>query len=161
MGNLTKSKERVRKHAEVFTPIRIVRQMIDLVENEESCVDVWELGKTWMEPACGNGVFVGEIVRRKLSRCESIGQGIDALKDVYAVDIQSDNVQQARCQALGQFAVWCLYAGFDVTRETLHSASEIIERNIIGGDFLKPETVVIYDWKACRETRLSDCMDDA
>lgn len=161
MGNLTKSKERVRKHAEVFTPIRIVRQMIDLVENEESGSDVWAPGKTWMEPACGNGVFVGEIVRRKLSRCESVRQGLDALKDVYAVDIQRDNVQQARCQALGQFAVWCLDAGFCVTRKTLHAASEIIDRNIIEGDFLKPETVVIYDWKADRETRLSDCMYDA
>lgn len=144
MGNLSKSKERVRKHAEVYTPIHIVQKMIDLVEQEESGEDVWSIGKTWMEPACGNGVFIGEIVRRKLSQCTDAGSAISALKDVYAVDILPDNVQQARCQALGQFVFWSLKARIACD---FGEALMIIETNIICGDFLKPETIMIYDWK--------------
>lgn len=158
MGNIIKSKERVKKHAEVFTPIHIVKKMIDLVEQEESDKDVWAIGKTWMEPACGNGVFIGEIVKRKLSRCESSKQGFEAMKDVYAIDIQQDNVEQARCQAMGQFVVWCTTKGFEINTSFLKRVFNIIEKNFVVGDFLKPETITIYDWKADCEMSLSECM---
>lgn len=158
MSNITKSKERVKKHAEVFTPIHIVKKMTDLVEQEESDKDVWAIGKTWMESACGNGVFIGEIVKRKLSRCETVDQGLKALCDVYAIDIQADNIQQAQCQVLGQFVQWCVIHDFIVDKAKLDVACHVIKKNVIVGDFLKPETIMIYDWKAGREITLSECM---
>lgn len=158
MSKIVKSKQRVKKYGEVFTPIHIVKKMIDLVEQEESDKDVWTIGKTWMEPACGNGVFIGEIVRRKLHMCSSLEQGASALKDVYAIDIQQDNVEQARCQAMGQFVVWCTTKGFEVNTSFLKHVFSIIEKNFVVGDFLKPETITIYDWKADCEISLSECM---
>lgn len=144
MSRLTKTKERIRKNAEVYTPIHIVNKMVDLVEQEDNGVDVWTIGKTWLEPSCGNGVFVGEIVRRKLSRCHDSKSAIDSLKDVYAVDILPDNIQQARCQALGQFVFWSLNQKIQCD---FREALKVVEMNIICGDFLKPETIMIYDWK--------------
>lgn len=147
MGRLTKSKERVRKHAEVFTPIHIVQQMVDLIEKEETGEDVWALGKTWLEPSCGNGVFVGEIVRRKLEHCHGICAGVAAMRDVYAIDIQADNVEQAKAQAMGQFIRWTVKRGFNVIFSDIDSVNDTLDKNFVVGDFLKPETIELYDWK--------------
>lgn len=144
MSRTTKSKERIKKNAEVYTPIHIVKSMIDVIEQEDCGEDVWAIGKTWLEPSCGNGVFIGEIIRRKLSKCSNAKEAIEALKDVYAVDILPDNVQQARCQALGQFVFWALKERISCD---FGEALMIIETNIICGDFLKPESIMIYDWK--------------
>ena len=88
MSNIIKSKERVKKHAEVFTPIHIVKQMMDVINAEDEGSDPYSSGKTWLEPACGNGVFVGEIVKRKPSKCSSVDEALNMLKDVYAIDIE-------------------------------------------------------------------------
>ena len=147
MGRLTKSKERVRKHAEVFTPIHIVQQMVDLIEKEETGEDVWALGKTWLEPSCGNGVFVGEIVRRKLEHCYGLCAGVSAMRDVYAIDIQADNIEQAKCQAMGQFVRWTCRYELLLLPDDIRLVNDILDRNFIVGDFLKPETIELYDWK--------------
>ncbi len=54
-----KSKARVRKLAEVYTAEREVCAMLDLVPE-------FSLKQTFLEPACGNGNFLIEILRRKL-----------------------------------------------------------------------------------------------
>lgn len=156
MGNLSKSKERVRKHAEVFTPIHIVREMIDLIEQEDNGEDPWAIGKTWLEPSCGNGVFVGEIVRRKLEHCLDIYSGIAAMRDVYAIDIQADNVEQAKCQAMGQFVRWACRNGYFVTSDDLFPVNEALYRNFVIGDFLKPETIKLYDWELNKYVTLKE-----
>lgn len=156
MSNLIKSKKRVKEHAEVFTPIHIVRKMIDMINLEDDGSDPYSYGKTWLEPACGNGVFVGEIVQRKLSKCGSVDEALNMLKDVYAIDIQPDNVQQARCQAVGQFVAWAVTSGFVVEHSAARSAVDIVAQNIVVGDFLKPETVVLFDWKENKWKRLSE-----
>lgn len=156
MSRTTKSSERIKKNAEVYTPIHIVKQMVDLVEQEDSGSDVWAIGKTWLEPSCGNGVFVGEIVRRKLMQCSDLKSGISALKDVYAVDILPDNVQQARCQALGQFVFWALKQRIP---SDFVEALMVVETNIVCGDMLNPETVMIYDWKTHEAHSLKSMME--
>ena len=57
----TKSKERVAEHGEVFTAEREVKAMCDLVQN--MCEDY---SKRFLEPACGDGNFLAEILTRKL-----------------------------------------------------------------------------------------------
>ena len=57
-----KSKTRVANHGEVFTDDREVNAMLDLVKQETERID-----SRFLEPACGDGNFLAEILRRKLS----------------------------------------------------------------------------------------------
>lgn len=86
MNELTKS-ERVRKYGEVFTPQWIVDKMCDDLPE-----DAFEPERTFLEPACGEGVFVCEILRRKFSSCKRREDFSTALASVYAMDIQQRNV---------------------------------------------------------------------
>ena len=61
MTKQVKSRERVAEHGEVFTADREVNAMLDLVKQETERVD-----SRFLEPACGDGNFVAEILRRKL-----------------------------------------------------------------------------------------------
>lgn len=88
---LTKSPERVRKFGEVFTPKEIVERMCDMLEAEAP--DAFEPERTFLEPTCGEGAFVVEILRRKFARCKTPSDYRTALKSVYAMEIQADNVQ--------------------------------------------------------------------
>jgi len=57
-----KSKERVADHGEVFTAEREVNAMLDLVKHETERIE-----SRFLEPACGTGNFLLEILSRKLS----------------------------------------------------------------------------------------------
>lgn len=59
--NQVKSKKRVADHGEVFTNEREVNAMLDLVKHETERID-----SRFLEPACGNGNFLAEVLRRKL-----------------------------------------------------------------------------------------------
>ena len=56
-----KSKKRVEERGEVFTNEREVKAMCDLVSYETNRID-----SRFLEPACGDGNFLAEILRRKL-----------------------------------------------------------------------------------------------
>ena len=58
----TSQKERVKKFGEVFTPEWMVRKMCD--ELEENSPGAFDIDSTFLEPTCGDGVFVEEILRR-------------------------------------------------------------------------------------------------
>ncbi len=58
---LVKSKQRVADHGEVFTPGWMVEAMLDLVKGETERID-----SRFLEPACGNGNFLVQILRRTL-----------------------------------------------------------------------------------------------
>ena len=61
-----KSRERVQQHGEVFTNEREVNAMLDLVKHETERID-----SRFLEPACGDGNFLAEILRRKLQVCRN------------------------------------------------------------------------------------------
>ena len=61
MARQVKSKQRVTDHGEVFTADREVNAMLDLVKQETERVD-----SRFLEPACGDGNFLAEILHRKL-----------------------------------------------------------------------------------------------
>ena len=63
---LIKSKERVANHGEVFTPAWMVEAMLDLVKGETERID-----SRFLEPACGDGNFLVQVLRRKLAAVES------------------------------------------------------------------------------------------
>ena len=56
------SRQRVADHGEVFTAEREVKAMCDLVKNETERIE-----SRFLEPACGQGAFLIEILRRKLA----------------------------------------------------------------------------------------------
>ena len=61
-----KSKQRVADHGEVFTSERDVNSMLDPVEQE-----ILKIESRFLEPACGDGNFLNEILRRKLAVIEA------------------------------------------------------------------------------------------
>ena len=88
---LTK-KERIRKYGEVFTPDHVIREMCDMLEKENP--GCFEPERTFLEPTCGDGAFVAEILRRKFERCTCRTDYTVSLISVYAMEIQEDNVQK-------------------------------------------------------------------
>lgn len=95
-----KSRERVRNHGEVFTAEREVKAMCDLVKEETERID-----SRFLEPACGDGNFLAEILRRKLAVCERrYGKSqadwekfsFLAMTSIYGIDILADNVEACR-----------------------------------------------------------------
>ena len=82
----TKSKERIRDHGEVFTAEREVKAMCDLVKDETERID-----SRFLEPACGDGNFLAEILTRKLA----------VVRKKYGkshLDYEKNAVQAARCR---------------------------------------------------------------
>lgn len=66
--------------------------MCDMLEKESP--DAFEPDKTFLEPTCGDGVFVCEILRRKFARCKRRADYTTAISSVYAMEIQEDNVRK-------------------------------------------------------------------
>ena len=92
-----KSRERVAERGEVFTAEREVNAMLDLVKQETERID-----SRFLEPACGTGNFLAEILRRKLEvvrrqyqkqLSELELQATIALSSIYGIDIMKDNVE--------------------------------------------------------------------
>ena len=143
---LIKSRKRVRDHGEVFTPDWLVRDMCDLVAAQ--CTDV---GARFLEPACGDGNFLVEILRRKLdvARAEAGGrndtarfrrEAFRALTSLYGIDILPDNVSACRANLL---RTWREAFGVDVFlrrrfRVYRRAASAVLRRNIVWGNSLDP-----------------------
>ena len=95
-----KSKDRVANHGEVFTNIREVNAMLDLVKDETHRID-----SRFLEPACGTGNFLIEVLRRKLevvesrykkSKIEFERYSILALSSIYGIDILEDNLKECK-----------------------------------------------------------------
>lgn len=73
-----KSKKRVAEHGEVFTAEREVKAMCDLVAQECDRID-----SRFLEPACGDGNFLAEILTRKLTTVKKLyNQTRMTLKDI-------------------------------------------------------------------------------
>ena len=113
-----KSKERVRERGEVFTAAREVNAMLDLVKDETENID-----STFLEPACGDGNFLDEVLRRKLAVCKKrYGKSAAdyekmsflACTTLYCVDIMADNVERCRERL---FETW--EASFGATHRTV------------------------------------------
>lgn len=125
---IIKSKERVKRFAEVYTPKHIVKDMCDLIPSE-----IWEdIDSTFLEPCCGNGNILAEIAEKKFERCTNADDGLRALRSIYGIDIQADNVLESRTRLLSLYN-----ARFNAPPCKLLSAAEIVGKNIWIGDSLE------------------------
>lgn len=102
-----KSKQRVQERGEVFTNEREVKAMCDLVKDETERIE-----SRFLEPACGDGNFLAEIVTRKLavvskrygkSETDWEKYSVLAMSSVYGVDIMPDNAQECRARPRAPF----------------------------------------------------------
>lgn len=123
---LIKSKKRVKDFGEVFTPKHIVQDMCSLIPHE-----MYSVEKTFLEPACGNGNFLVEILERKLKNCHNDKDVRIAASSIYGIDIQEDNVIEARQRLNNLVQKYFPQVG----------CMDIFSKNIVVGDFLRPETV--------------------
>lgn len=125
---LIKSKQRVSDFGEVFTPAHIVKDMCDLVPEE-----MWtSIDTTFLEPACGTGNFLVEILERKFKLCKSWEDGLRALKSIYGMDIQADNVEEAKGRLFEMYIKQ--YPKSPAVSGLI--AAQILENNIVCGDFI-------------------------
>ena len=152
------SKKRVAAHGEVYTAKREVNAMLDLVKEETKRID-----SRFLEPACGTGNFLTEILERKLRRVESRYRksqleyernAVLAVSSIYGIDKLKDNVVECRKRLFGIFnqKYSSLYKrrAKDACRKTVEF---ILDRNIIQGDALTlktvaddPEPIVFSEW---------------
>lgn len=127
MAEQIKSKQRVAEHGEVFTAEREVNAMLDLVKQETERID-----SRFLEPACGNGNFLVEILRRKILLVHSEVELVQAVGSIYGIDIMHDNVQECRDRLLG---VITKHYG-KLEGELLATIQHVLKRNILWGDAL-------------------------
>ena len=141
MNTQTKSKQRIREYGEVFTNEREIKAMCDLVKDETERID-----SRFLEPACGDGNFLAEILTRKLevvkrkykkSTLDYEKNAVLAISSVYGVDIMQDNVLACRDRL---FKLWdkeykavCKKDCNDQTREAVKF---ILTKNIVCGNAL-------------------------
>lgn len=149
---LVKSKQRVADHGEVFTPAWMVEAMLDLVEEETERID-----SRFLEPACGSGNFLVEVLRRKLaavelkygkSEFEKGRYALLGLMCIYGIELLEDNVAECRDNLLEIFAE---YLGLDGSEDLYQAAAHVLSQNLIHGDALTMltstgEPVTFAEW---------------
>ena len=141
MSPQVKSRQRVADHGEVFTAEREVKAMCDLVKQETERID-----SRFLEPACGDGNFLAEILTRKLavvtkkykkSAYDWERYSLLALGSIYGVDLLADNAQICRERL---FTIWekeyKAVCKKDCNDETGASAKYILSKNIVCGNAL-------------------------
>lgn len=134
---LVKSKQRVKDAGEVFTPRWVVRDMLDLDEIKDMS---FELDTTFLEPACGNGNFIIQILVRKLMSVSAEAFDIDVARSVasiYGVDIAEDNVKETRARMMNAIKHFYADNKMKLSREVECSIWYILYRNIILGNTLE------------------------
>lgn len=149
---LVKSKQRVADHGEVFTPSWMVNDMLDLVKDESERIDARVL-----EPACGEGAFLQEVLRRKLTTCQArYGKNefernhyaLLGLMCIYGIELLEDNAQICRDNL---HAIFVDFLGPDAKPEWTQAAQVVLKTDIVQADALtmtlpSGEAITFAEW---------------
>ena len=134
---LVKSKQRVADHGEVFTPAWMVEAMLDLVKDESQRID-----SRFLEPACGSGNFLVQVLRRKFAAVElKYGKSdferrhyaLLALMCIYGIELLPDNITECRANLLDIVAE---YLNLDSVDDLYLAAGHVLSLNLVHGDAL-------------------------
>lgn len=160
---LIKSVVRVKDFGEVFTPPKTVKIMLDQPEIKEKIMD---LTATFFEPAAGEGVFLVELLKRKMCVAEKRSESkkdygencLIALSTLYGIEIMEDNVEMLVMNMITAFTE--LYSNVVISKflakrpdgHVIKSAQTIIKANIAQGDTLKAlaadgTPIIFSEWK--------------
>ena len=119
---ITRSKERITKNGEVFTPKSLVEKMMDKIPEEK-----WkDPNSVWLEPTFGSGNMLICMLQRRIA---SGVEPVQAIKTLYGVELMQDNVDLCK----------------DRIREVLRAnkvkidkkVNDIIDHNFVCSDFFK------------------------
>lgn len=151
------SKDRVSDAGEVYTAKSEVKAMVDLVAHEAERIE-----STFLEPACGNGNFLIEILERKLnvvfkkyrkSQTECEKYLVVAVGSIYGIDILPDNVENCRERLFKLFRKQYRQKCKSYCSEEFEMIIRyIIEKNVVYGDALTmkdpatDEPIVFTEW---------------
>ena len=131
---ITRSKERITKNGEVFTPRSLVEKMMDKIPEEK-----WkDPNSVWLEPTFGSGNMLICMLERRIA---SGIEPIQAVKTLYGVELMQDNVDLCK----------------DRIREVLRAnkvkitkkVNDIIDHNFVCSDFFKWD---FENWRTKEET---------
>jgi hypothetical protein len=137
MSGLVRSQQRVADHGEVFTPAWLVEAMLELVRAETERIDA-----RFLEPACGSGNFLVQVLRRKLaavelrfgkSEFEKRHYALLGLMCIYGVELLADNIAECRDNMLEIFAD---YLRIDAADDLHRAATHVLAQNLVHGDAL-------------------------
>ena len=152
------SRRRVSDHGEVYTAKREVNAMLDLVKQETERIE-----SRFLEPACGTGNFLLEILERKLrvvearykkSQMEYERNAVLAVSSIYGIDLLGDNVHECRKRLFDIFDQKYSALFKDAAKDKCRNAIQyILDRNIIRGNALSlktvgdnPQPIVFTEW---------------
>jgi hypothetical protein len=156
MARSAANRQRVIDHGEVFTPPGLVNDMLDLVAHECDRID-----SRFLEPACGDGNFLAEVLRRKLltvskrnaqNRDKWERDAILAVSSLYGIDLLADNIAACRDRLLAHVC-----DAYDTCHKTSlpdpvrRAVAFILAKNIVQGDALSFRTtddkpIVLSEW---------------
>ena len=154
---IIKSKQRIVDFGEVNTNSNVVSKMVDLVN-----IEFEKLDSKFLEPACGDGNFLCEVLNRKMDsvKLKHFKQQIDyekfsiqACSSIYGIELLDDNVQSARLR-LNEIFNNHYSKNFDELNENvIKSVKKIFELNIVQGDALSfkcgeklDKPIVLPEW---------------
>jgi hypothetical protein len=152
-----KSRERVKDLAEVYTNEREVNAMLDLVEDYS-----YQVNKSFLEPACGNGNFLIEILNRKLKTILSLKTirerkdekhfqlfVMKALSKIYGLDICSENIHESRDRLKNRVVEVYKYtfSVLFVPDEFIINMNYVLERNIQVANALETDNIEFSDFR--------------
>ena len=146
MAKQIKSRERVTEHGEVFTNEREVNAMLDMVQSECERIE-----SRFLEPACGDGNFLAEVLRRKLaqvkkrygkSAADYERNAFVAVSSLYGVDILMDNAEACRKRLFEIFSdEYAKVCKNQLNVAFLNAIHTVIDTNILCGNALSMKMV--------------------
>lgn len=169
----TKSKKRVADHGEVFTAEREVKAMLDLVKIQSQ-----QIGSRFLEPACGTGNFLAEILTRKLATVLAKSQinksqkspkysqshyerdAIWAISSIYGIELLADNVSECRSRLLALFETHYQTNFKHINPAVMDVAHFLLSKNIVHGDALTLKdndghAIVFSEWTFVGDIRIN------
>jgi hypothetical protein len=166
MNNHIKSKQRVSDHGEVFTQKSEVNAMLDLVKHETQRID-----SRFLEPACGTGNFLTEILERKLKVVEDRYKknqidfernAVIAVSSIYGIDILLDNVLECRQRLIDIFdEQYTRLFKANCKIECRKTIKYLFSKNIIHGDALtlcevkdSSKPIIFSEWSAVNSSMI-------
>lgn len=93
MSGIERDKNRIKATGEVFTPTPLVQEILDKLDPNL----FKDPTKTFLDPSCGDGQFLSEVLIRKMENGSTFEQ---ALSTIYGVDLMQDNVDLCRDRLL-------------------------------------------------------------
>lgn len=104
MSGVERDELRVRQTGEIFTPTELVQELLDKIPEEQYT----DPTKTFLDPACGDGQFLSEVIIKKMESGSTYKQALDT---TFGVDLMQDNIEECITRFYGNKTIDCIKIG--------------------------------------------------